>query len=772
MRKMNHEGTCVLAPANSRTGARSVLGLLVILTLLGSAAQVEAAARGPSRPLSPETAVWWTFDNHLRDEVHGLQLKNVPNRDKKTEDFYVSTQYGAEVGVLGIGGKMNYRSYYRWGKPSLSHCTLADEMDAPGPFTIEAYLRPRSDAKFMKRLRVYLVRKYRVGVGGELQPQLLIELRRHAGQKRRRGDLWVSATFQTADGKLATREILAKDAVRMGFWQRMAVVYDGKRLSVVMDGKPVASVEGPGPGAPLLPSGGKSRLMISSLSQQVDGKPVPRGKAGVAVSTVYEGTMDELRVTKAALTGEQLLPPVQSVARVPLPDPPKRTEYASIARRHLDLLMKHGTDVYGPVQSPLLGSTLDPKTLKMVKVKPSILRGMPEPYGPYRSPLWGCNLGLMRNTFMAMRALSAVTGDARYASHADRALRFWFEHCIYPSGVWPLGEHGVWNFYTDKPQAIRAHEPGAHLDWEFYYKMAPEAVTKEIALMHKIHCFKSKYKGKELWFHGRHGSSEGKQKLGGLGFPRHSGLLARAWVFLYSKTNDPKYLQWAKDQLETLWQLRDPTNHCVPGQIFPPPKPGTRISATTSTIYAALGFLDAVEWLDDPAEKKLFLDRGTALAMANFNIYYRWDGRGFNRTIPHWMGHSPHAPSGAFLLLKVWERSGRPPHVFAHCARIADEMVKTWRPTKNTSAGCFGWNIHFLVQMYNETGRQRYLDFARRLGDYAVANLVAENGLVLGSGYYRLYDRMYHVPKLIQALIALDHPKHPAVQPLLREVIF
>ena len=38
-----------------------------------------------------------------------------------------------------------------------------------------------------------------------------------------------------------------------------------------------------------------------------------------------------------------------------------------------------------------------------------------------------------------------------YAEHAELALRFWLKHCQHPSGVWAIGEHGVWNFYTDKP---------------------------------------------------------------------------------------------------------------------------------------------------------------------------------------------------------------------------------------------------------------------------------------------------------------------------------
>ena len=750
------------------------------LALLMAVVVAEAAESKPTRALRPETAAWWTFDNHLRDDAHGLALKNIPNPSKAAEASYQANQFNMEVPVLALPGGANQRSYYRWGAPQVTRCQLADELDAPGPWTIEAYLKPRCHGVWKNRPRLFLLRKYRVGPGEKRGPQWLVEIRQppKKAPQSRQADLWVSATFQTPDGKTAVCEVTAKNAVQMGRWQRMAVVYDGKTLSVVMDGKPAASVAtlrssslrstspGPGPGARLLPSGGKSLLLISNRDQLPDGAWTPRGTP--ELSTHYPGWIDELRFTRAALSGDQLLPPVQTIGRGPLPDPPKRQEYTSIARRHLDVLMKHGADLYGPAHSPLLASTLDPKTLKMVKSKPPILPGMRHPCGPGASPLYGCDLERMRDTLTAMRALSGVTGDPRYAEHADRALRFWLTHCPYPSGVWPVGEHGVYNFYTEKPQPRHPHEPCAHLHWPTYYAVAPDVVAKEIDLMHKIHVFK--HKG--LWFHGRHGSVKGgAHPVGGCGFARQSGLFARAWAFMYSKTKDPKYLRWAKDQIDLLWHLRDPKTGLAPGQVFPPP--GTTRGAITvtarryaseQTISAALGFLEAAEWLDDPAEKKFFIERGTALAMPNFNVFYKWDGRKFTYTRLRWV------PQGPWYFLQFWERAGRPAHVWDHLERIADDTVAKWRPLKRFESGRCGLTILFLVRMYNETGNDRYLQFARRLGDYAAANYVAENGVLVGSVYYRIYDRMYNVPKLTQALLALDHPKHPAVQPFFRVV--
>ena len=619
-----------------------------------------------------------------------------------------------------------------------------------------------------KCAHTYLVRKYRVAPEDKRQAQFLIELRRQPHYALRQGDLWVSVTFQMPDGKIVTREIMAPGGVRVGLWNRLALVYDGKNLSLLSDAKPVASVAGPGPGARLLPSKGKSCLFISNFDHTVEGKPAPRATPWLATS--YHGRIDELRITSAALSPDQLLRPAEKISTDFLPDPPKRSEYTSVVRRHLDLLLKHGSDVYGPVRAPLLACTLDPRTLKMVKMSPPILQGMP--HGGEFSE--GCNLDLMRNTLMGLRVLSQITGEARYAAAADKALRYWFKHCPFPSGVWPIGEHGLWNFYTDKPQPHQSHEPMSHLDWPLYYKTAPDVVAKEIDLMHKIHVFQ--YKG--LSFHGRHGYTDGRaHPVGGCGFPRQSGLFARAWAFLYSKTKDPKYLQWAKDQVELLWHERDPKTGFVGGQIYP--RPGTVVSgrktaparANWSVIWAALGFLDAVEWLDNPADKKLFSERGKALALINLNAFYKWDGKRFTDARPGWLGWTI-MPSYPWLLMKYWERAGKPQVALDHLQRIADGLMKTWKPTRKTDAGQFGYMILLFAQLANETGQQRYMNFARRVGDYAAANLVARNGLVLGSGYYRIYDEQYHVPKLIHAFLALDHPKHAAIAPLIGEVMW
>ena len=249
-------------------------------------------------------------------------------------------------------------------------------------------------------------------------------------------------------------------------------------------------------------------------------------------------------------------------------------------------------------------------------------------------------------------------------------------------------------------------------------------VKKEIDLTHKIHCFL--HQG--YWFHGRHGSFKGKpHPVGGCGFARQSGLFARAWAFMYSRTKDPKYLQWARDQVEMLWHLRDPKSGIAPGQIFPPPgttrgaiSVSARRYANDQAIAAGIGFLEAAEYLDDPEQKKFFVERGAALALPNFHFFYKWNGRQFTYTRMRWV------PDGPWYLFQLYVRAGRPKPVGDHLARIADDVSKGWRPLKLTESGRTGKTMLFLVAMYNETGRAQYLQAARRLGDYAAANYIGE----------------------------------------------
>ena len=737
------------------------------------AAPVPAA--GPSRPLQPQTVAWWTFDTHLRDEVRGLVLVNDGNENPEHEKAY-GNPYQSEVPLLDFSGHTNWRTYYRWLGPNVTYCRVGRELDVRGPFTVEAYINPRHMDPLQPR--AYLVRKRRVDEPGATGLQWCLEMRRRPDNRftrhDKRADLWAMVAFQKPDNTVCACEVTARDAVRLTRWQRIALIHDGHSVGLYADGELAASVPAPGPGAVPLPTETASELLVSNLACLADGSPIPSPEK-LYLRVDYSGRIDELRISRGALTPEQFLPAVKTYGDAPLAAGPRRTEYTSIVRRHLDLLMAHAVDRYGPSHSPLIGSTLDPGALKMVTRKPPGGIGMPKvEAGPYRSPMLGCNLTHLRTTHAAMRALSDITGDERYGARADTALRFWLDNCLFASGVWPIGEHGVWNFYTDKPEPTRPHEPQAHLDWPLYFAIAPEKVVAEIDAMHIMHIFE--HRG--LAHHGRHGNVVANTpKHGGCGFIRLTGLFARAWAFLHSRTADPKYLGWVREQAALCAGLRDPKTGFYPTQTYPVPgevQGGRKYPPAgcgTQPIWAAIGFLDAAAWIEDPATRDSLVHLATDMAMVNLHHYYGWNGTTFSATKAQWMG-AGHDPGGAWLVLKVWERLERPQELLELARRIADDALGSWAPKQSEDAGAFAWRILFFVQLHNVTGDDRYLAHARQVGDCAAAHLVLGNGLVGGSAQYRYYDRMFNVPRLLIAFLALDHGQHPSLKTLLRDPMF
>ncbi len=755
--------------------------LLVVLGLVCGLGSVSSQENARSRHLSSKAAAWWTFDATLRDEVKGLSLRIEPEHliNREIEDQYSVNMYVLNVPILKIDGRDNWRSFYRWGPPNLARGEMADELDPPRAFTIECYLKPREmfdnlSKKFQQRSLV--LRKNRLK-GGKVEPQWAIEI--HKDEKnthtrhQKRADLVSPVTFEMPDGTTKTQKLAGRNAIRQRQWQHLALIFDGKRVSLLIDHQEAVAMPGPGKGAKLLASQGKGELLLSHTFIPKGGRhELPPGERHLNLN--YAGKIDELRISFAALETSELLPlPRVYKGEEALPEPKKCEEYASIARKHLGLLIEHGVDVYGPVHSPLIASTLDPDTLKMLEMKPPVGEGMPGTGDTYRSPIGGCNLTWMRQTLRAMRALSAVTGEKRFKTHADKAIKFWLDNCPYPSGAWPIGEHGLWNFHTDAPvkAAFRPHEPGTHMDWEHYWQINPEAVKKELILQHRIHIFE--HRG--LMVHGRHGSSLGHAKSGGQGFARFPGLFARSWAFLYSKTKDLKHLEWAKDQLDVMWKTRDPKTNLTSHVTYPlADEPGGhKPSAGTLQMRSVLGFLEAVRWLDSPDEKRLFSERATVLGNAIIDSSFGWnpDRKAFSRTRYNWVSRTD-SPSMPWFVLKLWERAGRPARLLNLLKGIADERIEKWRPTTGTDSGCYGYMIISFVQLHNETKDGRYLEFARRLGDFAAENLVHKSGLVVGSSSFRYYDCMYNIQRLVQAFIAIDYPEHPEVEKLMRDPLF
>lgn len=133
----------------------------------------------------------------------------------------------------------------------------------------------------------------------------------------------------------------------------------------------------------------------------------------------------------------------------------KRVDYLKIVMSYADAMLEHGRDKYGPVQSPLFAAALDRKNMKLVG-KTSKIQGIRKS----DQVLKGANPMHDMNLYQALYALTEVTGEKRYAEEADKALKWFFEHCQSPAtGLMAWGEHIGWEFDHERP--------GAKLAWRY-----------------------------------------------------------------------------------------------------------------------------------------------------------------------------------------------------------------------------------------------------------------------------------------------------------------
>lgn len=245
--------------------------------------------------------------------------------------------------------------------------------------------------------------------------------------------------------------------------------------------------------------------------------------------------------------------------------------YLTAARAFVDTLLEKGTDRYGAVHSPLLASMLDLETMSLPAVKLEALvagsggqvravgHGLPEaPAGIRpgdRAPI-GANVEHDIMLLRSMYVLSELTGEARYAQHADAMLRFWLLNCQSPAtGLMASGEHMSWNFHQEKAYGD-VHE--VYRRFPFFDQLY--AVDPYRALRIADGMWMSQIGNKKRGDFSRHARwSEYRAGVGGapdMGFPRHAGFYIWAYANAYAQSRDPKFIERIEVLVESRTSLR------------------------------------------------------------------------------------------------------------------------------------------------------------------------------------------------------------------------
>jgi hypothetical protein len=446
----------------------------------------------------------------------------------------------------------------------------------------------------------------------------------------------------------------------------------------------------------------------------------------------------------------------------------------------LETLVERGTDVYGPVKTPMLMAILDVRTLtspEHPELNDDEIRTEGRPDHGRRSP-GGANLWHDMATLRTMYAISRDSKDPKFAEAADAYINAVFQHAVKTDpareGIIYWGSHSYHNCFTESAGGDGVHEILIHHpEWAEMYRNNPDATKKEIDQIWEWHV-----QEKETGRTNRHDSR-------GTGdFAFSSGSFIIAFAFLYGETKDQDYLDKAILLSDWHWNARDPSTGLVvdsPWASLPAQGGiywnGEHMFTEVSGCHCSQ-LLRAYEYSGDTR----FRDR--AIAMIKAYEKYGWDEEGRNyygslragdgspvlkhdpvdRATPA----SPYMPRGHVdlwrTIMYTWEfplvaaqasiyayelsdtgdgekdaellaiaehwgevvEKNMPPFLGRRFKEVVEKAMPAVKETGGTYAENYGRAISFFVHLYRATDNQKYLKLAEQLAQEAVDKLFVE----------------------------------------------
>jgi hypothetical protein len=274
----------------------------------------------------------------------------------------------------------------------------------------------------------------------------------------------------------------------------------------------------------------------------------------------------------------------------------KQPDYLKIVKTYADALIEHGRDTYGTEKSPLFASTLDRGTLSLMSDKPGRIQGI---RNGDRS-LSGANPMQDQNLYQILYALTKLTGKKKYAGEADRALKWFFEHCQSPAtGLMTWGEHISWDFRTETVGGRKNAPHEFFAPWVLWgrsFKLAPRPCAKFARGLwdHQIHEHSGDFSRHAGW--AQHGTGVHN------GYPRHGGFYIATWAQAYEHTKDPVFLK----AIETLVDHFEKTSSKQSGGIPCSTNPGRiEIMWPESNLSLAVDLWDAAEKVPEELARRM-----------------------------------------------------------------------------------------------------------------------------------------------------------------------
>lgn len=470
------------------------------------------------------------------------------------------------------------------------------------------------------------------------------------------------------------------------------------------------------------------------------------------------------------------------------PEEVEGRSYLEYARQCVDLVVRHGTDRYGEVHSPLLMAILDVRTRDCPQDPLPLDEAFRVARRGRRGPAGG-NLYMDQPTIRAMFALSQVTGEPRYAEFARQCLGYNMANLVDEKGFFWWGWHRHYDAYRDLMTGHSGNPHEIHIQeiiWPELWSVDPEAVKREIEAIWEWHII-----DKTTGECNRHGDG-----ARGCDFAMSGGEMLYAFAFLYTKTGDPKWLDRALLVANYYWNARHRETNLIPNR----PNAGRgRFDGshfdTSITGFLCRSLLRVFELTGQPS----FRDQAVAYLKAYAHYGYDAEARQFwgslkldGTPVPGprvASGYAQYEPRGHIDMWEPYVAGYENPiytaQVYAYAYQLTKdedllEAAKRWAdcirrvfPPRScnantwygpyardwaphgTYAGLYGRTISFSLHMHRLTGQPEYQQFAREVAREAVSKLYYE-GLFRGHPCKPYYESVDGVGYLLYSLVQLD----------------
>ena len=438
-------------------------------------------------------------------------------------------------------------------------------------------------------------------------------------------------------------------------------------------------------------------------------------------------------------------------------------------RAFADTMIEHGTDRYGPVKTPMFMAMLDIETHAMPTKKVSSPKDIRLRWGD-RCPN-GVIFSRDQHLLRCLYQLSKMTDDSEYERAADAYVRYYLANVPDgKSGFFYMGEHAYYNAVTDRGERpTHEFEHKSYL-WERMYAVNPQAVMAEALATYKWHIHEY-----ETWRFDRHANCKGARSGGAMPWICHAADYGRLFAFLYTKTKERKFLEWAKALQDKFWEGRSKLTQLpesCPGYYRHYLKRGPNWAAfhrgsngnTTGYIYLLARLYQVA-----PGELPELKERAVTYLVKFDEFHYDPKTDDWFETVdvdgkPYYIYRKYHtkweygAYGGTSALVlgaaasAVYEIS-RDPRALAVLRKVADYLIRH-EPTEVATAGGYGRGIWLLLDAYQFTDDGKYLDAARTASRQALDRLFA-NGLFRFQAGYPLYDNHMGTDVLPCALLRM-----------------